>query len=178
MNSASLTLYKAEQSRPNVRAEKVEIVRDAGMLSGTKIITSIGAQPVENVPIGARVLTYDGGFQNVLGIETTHLGAGETVMSVPKGFLGNREKMLFLPHQELVFDNEMAQEAFVEPFVLIRASQLAGHWGIKETTLTEARSVTRLQFSQDEVVWSNIGALFNCPRSEARRSLLEDLVAA
>lgn len=178
MISASLTLYKAEQSQPNVGAETARSVSKAGLLSGTQVLTSIGAQPVENVPIGARILTYDGGYQNVLGIDTIELEAGAPVMSVPKGFLGNRTEVLFLPEQELVFDMEMAQEAFVDPFTLIAAEQLEGHWGIKRKILSMPIAVKKLQFSQDEVVWSNIGALFSCPRTLARRSLVEELAAA
>ena len=177
MNSALLTLQKAEQSQPTVGLERVQNVRAAGMLPGTKIMTSIGAQPVERIPIGARVLTYDGGLQNVLGIETYSLPKGEVVITVPKGFLGNGEKMRFLPNQELVFDNEMAQEAFVEPFTLISAEELVGHWGIKRAEVNEPLTVTQLHFSQDEVVWSDIGALFNCPKADVRRSIFEDLAA-
>ena len=178
MVSASLTLWKTKDPQTNTRFGGAGVLPQTGFLPGAKLITSIGSQPVERLSSGMKVLTFDGGFQHVTQVERIILNAGTSVISVPKGVIGNADEIQ-LPHdQGLMFDAEMSQEAFVEPFSLITASQMDGHWGIKRETLDEPTVLTRIHFAQDEVILSTIGAMFLCPQAILQTAGPRELVAA
>lgn len=178
MISASLTLYQADRSQAVFKREAGSSIVQTGVATDTKVMTSSGAQPLDKIAAGARVMTFDAGFQHVLRAHRFEMHAGQSVISVPKGLFGNGSELLLMPDQILVFDAEMAAEAFVEPFTHITAAELNGHWGIKPRNLSQDLRLTQLEFESDEVIWTTIGAMLFCPRPHAVATGLTDLEAA
>ncbi|SHH38652.1 Hint domain-containing protein [Cognatiyoonia sediminum] len=177
MDSASLTLDTAVESSILQIGDR-HSVPHVGLLSGQKVITTAGQIPVEAVESGTRLLTFDGGYQPVTDVRRERLPLGASVMVVPKGVFGNQGEILMLPEQDVIFDLDMSAEAFVDPFAMIRASDLSGHWGIKPRVVLEPLLSTQILFAQDEVLRTSVAAMFHCPQAVGAEVMLDQRQAA
>lgn len=139
--------------------------RTTGMVAGTKVATNAGWASVETIREGQQVLTFDGGLQTVIAV-TRHSLMADThdisswPLSVPAGALGNRADMTILPHQSVMIESDAAEDMTGDPFALIPGASLAGFRGISQERPSEWVDVIQLHFTQDEIVFANIGACF------------------
>ena len=153
---------------------------NSGFIAGTRVATAMGWRPVEAVAAGDRVLTFDGGLQEVLAVtrQTVWTGGARAEadlwpLHVPAGTLGNREAMTILSGQPVMIESDMAERLFGDPFATIPARSLEGLRGIACVPPADRIEVVHLRFAQDEIVFANVGALFHCP---AQTDLLQPRV--
>ncbi len=145
-------------------------LQTSGLLSGTRVATAAGWRAVEEIVPGDKVLTFDGGMQEVQSVNRSRAWAvpascprDEWPLLVPQGALGNREPVYLLAQQIVLVESDTAEEMFGDPFALIPAAAMEGVRGIKRVNPQQILEVVRIEFAQDQVVFANIGALFFCP---------------
>lgn len=163
---------RSEVAEAGLIAEKILTDVASGLVAGTKVVTQIGRRDVAAVAVGDQVLTFDGGMQTVISmdrqiIKTVGLYSPSDAwpLSVPAEALGNVDPMIILPQQSIMVESDAAEEVFGDPFALIPALALEGFRGIKRVPPATQIEIVTLIFEQDEVVFSNIGALIFCPWS-------------
>lgn len=142
----------------------------SGLLSGTRIATTMGWRPVEALAEGDRVLTFDAGLQQISRVSRIRLWDGSEgcptglwPIQVPPGVLGNRTNMEVLPGQGVMIESDAAEELYGDPFALIPAQAIEEKPGVYRSKPRGELEVIVLQFSSEQVVFSDTGALFFCP---------------
>ncbi|SPJ24727.1 Hint domain-containing protein [Palleronia abyssalis] len=159
-------------------------IHASGLVSGTRVATTVGWRPVETILPGDGVLTFDEGMQTVIRAHRSvlwddPLSCPPTLwpLRVPVGALGNQSQMLLLPEQPVLLESDTAEEIFGDPFTVMPALALDGFRGIcREKPVTRVEVIS-LCFKVDQVIFANIGAMFYCPRvlsGEARADFLEE----
>lgn len=150
----------------------------SGLVSGTRIATAMGWRRVEQVMAGDLVLTFDAGLQRVTQV-TRHMfweddapcPAAFWPIEVPRGALGNREVMHFLPQQTIMVESDTAEDLYGDPFSLIPAEAMDELTESRRVPPQDGFEVVRLHFATEQVVFARNGTLFLCPSSR-------DMVAA
>ncbi|MDM8168653.1 Hint domain-containing protein [Roseovarius sp.] len=149
----------------------------SGLVSGTRVATAMGWQPVERVCAGDRVLTFDAGLQAVTQV-TRHgfSGPGDCPkafwpIEVPEGVLGNREVMHLMPQQTIMVESDTAEDLYGDPFSLLPAEAMDALTESHRVPPQDGFEVVRLHFATEQVVFARDGLLFLCPSSR-------DMVAA
>ncbi len=148
-----------------------------GLLTGTRVATAMGWRMIDGISAGDKVLTFDHGMQEVTKVTRVRLWDGEGQcprrfwpLEVPAGVLGNRANMRILPGQPVMLESDTAEEAYGDPFALVRARVLEGIRGIDRSPPTHDAEVILLHFADEQVIFGEDGALFFCPSS---RDLIE-----
>ncbi len=141
-----------------------------GIIAGTRVATTIGWRPIEEVKPGERVLTFDGGLQEVARVDRSRLWARAKAcprrhwpLHVPVDALGNQTPMQLLPDQPVMLESDAAEDIFGDPFTLMPAAALEGFRGIRRELPDATTEIVTLFFEEEQVVFANIGALFLCP---------------
>ncbi|SHJ36381.1 Hint domain-containing protein [Palleronia salina] len=141
-----------------------------GIIAGTRVATTIGWRPIEEVKPGDRVLTFDGGLQEVARVEHSKLWSKAKAcprkqwpLSVPVEALGNQTPMQLLPEQPVMLESDAAEDIFGDPFTLMAAEALEGFRGIRRELPDASTEIVTLYFETEQLVFANIGALFLCP---------------
>ena len=138
----------------------------AGIVEGTKIATSMGWRAVEAIAEGDLVLTFDNGMRPVTGVQRLFYpdhGPRHWPLAVPAGALGNTAPLMLTPGQAVMLESDLAEGLTGDPFVVIEAAALDGHAGITRCRPARMAMVVVLQFEEEEVVFSQPGALLHCP---------------
>ena len=159
-------------------------VRGSGLVSGTRVATTIGWRPVEAVIPGDEVLTFDEGLKPVTRVVRSVLWPNPKScprhlcpLQVSAEALGNHADMLLLPEQLVMLESDIAEQIFGDPFSLLPAQALDGFRGIVRVKPETRIEVVSICFESDQVVFANIGALFFCPKvlcGEVRPDLLDE----
>lgn len=165
------------ESFPAVDPESPDGPVMSGLVSGTRVATERGWQPVERVCAGDRVLTFDAGLQRVTRV--TRHGFPEPgacppafwPIEVPEGVLGNREVMHLMPQQTIMVESDTAEDLYGDPFSLLPAEAMDALTGSRRVPPQDGFEVVRLHFATEQVVFARDGLLFLCPSSR-------DMVAA
>ncbi|WP_368186692.1 Hint domain-containing protein [Aestuariibius sp. HNIBRBA575] len=142
---------------------------NVGLATGTKVATKMGWRPVETIAAGDMVLTFDGGMQPVVEVRrftvwSTHHDKDPSrwPLNVPAGALGNQDRMTILPDQPVMIESDAAENIYGDAFALMAASALEGFRGIERIAPPCRTDVVCIYFSEDQIVFSNGGALFLC----------------
>jgi len=145
----------------------------SGMVAGTKVATEMGWRPVEGILPGDRVLTFDGGLQEVVSVQRGHLWSSATTcprhmwpLRVAPGTIGNTEVAFLLPEQPVMIESDCAEALLGDPFALIPAAALQGYAGVEPMAPPHDLNVVILHFATEQVVFANMGALFLCPAAQ------------
>ncbi|MBJ3762617.1 Hint domain-containing protein [Maribius pontilimi] len=167
----SANSFSPQSEVPHARAATT------GIVSGTRVATTVGWRAVEDVKPGEKVLTFDGGLQEVIRVERRRLwpsakGCPRDVwpLTVPVGALGNHSEMQLLPDQPVMLESDAAEDIFGDPFTLMAAQALEGLRGIARAIPETQISVVTLYFATEQLVFANIGALFLCPQDVSARN--------
>jgi len=153
--------------------------------AGTEIITSEGPVNVEDLAVGAQVLTMDRGMQPVRWIGSRALGPQELAarpklkpIRISAGALGNGTPMKDLvvsrQHRILV-RSVIAERMFDVQEILVAAIKLVGLPGIEVVEDADSVEYFHILFDQHEIIFSNSAAtesLFTGP--EALKAVTED----
>lgn len=148
----------------------VENAKASGLAAGTLLATPQGWRPVEDLRVGDKVLTFDGGLQPVARIHKGLLWRGQGAcppalwpLKVPEGSLGNTQELQLLPEQNVLIESDAAEDIYGDPFALVPATALEGALGIERHPQTGPLAVFSLGFESDEIVYLNGSTLAFCP---------------
>ena len=148
----------------------------SGIVSGTRVATTIGWRPVEDVVPGARVLTLDNGLQKVQRVEIGRPWRGSEgcarslwPLSVPANVLGNQAGMRLVADQTIMLGSDDQNEPGDHIGGLMKAGALEGFQGIRREMPDRDMRVVSLYFDAEQIVFANIGALFLCPKDMTKR---------
>jgi hypothetical protein len=155
-----------------------------GLLSGTRVASTLGWRSIDALAIGDEVLTFDNGTQKISEIRRSTLWADATLVPahmwpvfVPAGALGNRIDMTVLPEQGLMIESEAALDQHGDPFAVVPAFALDGMRGVIRQAPRQKMEVITLFFEQDQVVYTEGSMLSYCPRAHMSLSDIVDNTA-
>ncbi len=141
-----------------------------GLIGGTLVATELGWQPVEDLQVGDRVVTFDNGMRPLTAVRVSTLwtAASETPRSlwpleIPAQALGNRSALRLLPEQPVLIESDAAEALYGDPFLMVAAQVLDGYHGIARVPPMREVTVVTLEFEGDEVVYANGTLLVHCP---------------
>ncbi len=155
---------------------------------GTRILTEQGEEKVEDLQVGARVLTRDHGYQEIRWIGRRDLNLAELIaeprfspIRIARGAMGDElpeRDMLVSPQHRMLIVGPRAEMMFGEHEVLVAATHMVGSAGVERIFPREI-SYIHIMFDQHEIVqsdgcWSEsfqpgaqtIGGLEAGPRAE------------
>lgn len=139
-----------------------------GMVAGTLLETQHGWYPVEQLNVGDRVATIDGGMARIVATrhdfaEPVSLGNPSVgFLHVPGGALENCAVLMLPVDQYVGIESAEAEKLLGEPAVLIPATALEGYRGISRCFPEERVEVINLQFEDEEIVFANTGVQIYC----------------
>ena len=150
----------------------------SGLIAGTMVETQRGWTPVENLRLGDRVHTFDGGACPVLALDRSWTSPSPEghVIRVPGGVLDTCTDLTLLPGQHILIDTFGDALLPDAALVLIPATALTGWRGTQRVMLTKPIEVITPLFASEEAIFANTGAMIRCPAvaSGANASLLSD----
>ncbi len=141
-----------------------------GLLAGTHVASNLGWRPVEALAVGDQVLTFDHGMQVITGLQRDTLVAGSGAVTalrapvyIPADALFNRAPMWVMPDQGVLIESDLLEQQFGDPFAIVPACTLDGYRGIERVRPGARMELIRPQFSGDEVIYAEAGAMAYCP---------------
>jgi hypothetical protein len=141
-----------------------------GLVSGTKLATKMGWRSVEAISAGDEVLTFDEGLKPVVRVQSEVVTVAQMAVNpenwpvyVPAGAIGNQTELWLLPEQLVVIENDAAEAVTGDAFAPIPAQALVGLLGIERRRPEMDIQQVTLFFEDEQVVFSNSGAMFHCP---------------
>jgi hypothetical protein len=156
-----------------------------GLVTGTRVGTSIGWRQVEAIAVGDMVLTFDNGLQAVTEVtrSTAWIDAPWTAshmwpVHIPAGALGNRVDMTVLADQGLMIESDAAMDQYGDPFAVVPALALVGVRGITRQAPRQQIEIITLSFENEQVVYAEGNALVHCLASNVSLNAMLDGDAA
>lgn len=142
-----------------------------GFLEGTQVATRLGWRSVEALVPGDLVLTFDHAFKPLVDVQRgtgaaiqVCSGSRDDLLLFPEGAMGNFCDIYLLPEQGVLIESDAAEDAFGDPFVIVKAEDLVGARGIRRVKPQDEPDVVRLIFEHDEVIYAEGGILLFCGR--------------
>lgn len=152
-------------SSPATPANRPSAPLASGLIAGTMVETQRGWTPVENLRLGDRVQSFDGGACPILALDRnwTTLSPDAHVIRVPGGVLDTCTDLTLMPGQHILIDtfgDAMLPDAAL---VLIPATALTGWRGTQRIAVTKAVEIITPLFAAEEMIFANTGAMIRCP---------------
>lgn len=139
-----------------------------GMTAGTLLETQHGWYPVEQLNVGDRIATLDGGMARIIATrhdfaEPVSLNTpSDGFLHVPGGAFENCAALMLPVDQYVGIESAEAEKLLGEPAVLIPATALEGYRGISRRFPENRVEVINLQFEDEEIVFANTGVQIYC----------------
>lgn len=150
-----------------------QIATTNGLISGTRIATSMGWRAVDAIAVGDQVLTFDNGMQQVTDVRRTSMwvdaiGVPEHMwpVHVPVDALGNYNAMTILPDQGIMIESDAALDQHGDPFAVVPAMALVGARGITRQAPREQIEIITLTFAADQVIYAEGNIMIHCPMNK------------
>ena len=159
------------QGKPFAEVAAPALERGEGLVEGTRLVTSSGWCPVEELIEGDMVLTFDRGMQRIIELHRQTLLVSEGTcashlqpLHVPAGAIGNTGDAWILQDQCILVESDGAEALFDDPFSLLPGKALNGLRGIARKVPAGDMQIISLRFKRDEIVVADLGAQFYCPK--------------
>lgn len=135
----------------------------SGLVAGTMVDTQRGWIPAEDLRLGDRLQTFDGGACCVLALNRNWTAAHSHVIRVPGGVLDTCTDLTLLPGQLVLIDTMGDTLLPDAALVLIPATALTGWRGTVRMTINDPIEITTPMFAAEEAIFANTGAMVRCP---------------
>jgi hypothetical protein len=162
--------FKSSRKASKVEPLVLTTAPSAGIFAGTKIATRHRWASVEELSVGDKVLTAEGGEQEITDIEVRELSlasaksaAGQWPLLVPEGAIGNDHAMLVSPDTRLVIEDEAAGVLFGEACVTVRAENLIGYRGISRARVNGDLTHVTIRFEDAQTLVVEGGVFLDIP---------------
>lgn len=145
--------------------------RQGGLVAGTLVATDDGWHPVEKLSVGDKVMTFDDGVQEVVGVTRSLLPIATGVrplVAIPADTIGNRRPMFVPDGQPVLVESDLAETWLGDAFAALEASELLGLPGVRRVMPEEPVTVVTLTFAEDQMVFIEGHALAYCPAAHIR----------
>lgn len=149
----------------------------SGLLSGTRVATSLGWRAVQALCAGDLVVTFDAGLQPLTGVTRHPVWTGTDAcpqrfwpLDLSRGVLGNRAPLRIMPHQVVMVESDLAETLWGDPFALVPGAALDAMPGVNRAPPGQNAEAVQLHFETEQVVFAEHGLMALCPSS---RDLLE-----
>jgi len=150
--------YQVTDSEGNNDVAFVTLNTTPCFVAGTLIKTMDGEIPVEDLQPGARVLTFDNGYQELRWVGQTVVRAEgkHAPIDFQAGALGNHDALSLSPNHRVMLKSAQAQLYFGASEVLVKAKYLVNDTKIRQRPSSmETVTYVHLLFDQHEIVWGN-----------------------
>lgn len=155
------------------QAEKIEIASALGtgpahgLMAGAQVETADGWRAVETLRAGQAVHTLDGGLRRIRSLTRGHLpggftGRGPALVRLPGGVLGAEWDLFVSPGTPILVEHRIVEDVLGRPSVLVRAEDICGFSGVGRVRMVTGAEVIQLSFDEEEIVYTNGGALIHC----------------
>jgi Hint domain len=144
-------------------ANSAKAPKASGLVAGTLVETQRGWIAAEDLRLGDRLHTFDGGACSVLALDRNWTPADSHVIRVPGGVLDTCTDLTLLPGQHILIDtfgDTLIPDAAI---VLIPATALTGWRGTQRMALAKPVEIITPLFAAEEVIFANTGAMIRCP---------------
>ncbi|MEP3346395.1 MAG: Hint domain-containing protein [Litoreibacter sp.] len=162
--------FKSSRKTSKVEPLVLTTAPSAGIFAGTKVATRHRWAPVEELKVGDKVLTAEGGEQEITRLEVAELSvasvkaaAGQWPLLVPEGAIGNEQALLVSPDTRLVIENEATGILFGEACVTVRAENLIGYRGIARARVKGDLTHITIRFNEAQTLVIEGGIFFDLP---------------
>ncbi|SDK72019.1 Hint domain-containing protein [Aliiruegeria lutimaris] len=149
--------------------------QQGGLVAGTLVATEAGWMPAEKIGVGAMVMTFDDGLQEVAGVtrrlhpmpchKANEMTMLRPLLSVPAGTIGNRRQMLLPEGQAVMVESDFAEAYLGDPFAALESSELLGLQGVRKVLPEDRVVVVTLSFAEDQMIFVEGQALAHCRAS-------------
>lgn len=126
-------------------------------VAGTQIDTEYGAIAVEDLEIGAKVMTRDHGLQPLrwIGFSTRFAKGRNAPVVFAQNALGDHGRIAVSPNHRILISSERAELLFGQSEVLVKAKHLVNDKAIRAQTDGKPVTYVHLLFDQHEIIRGN-----------------------
>lgn len=134
-----------------------------GLLLGTLVETTQGWRRVEDLMVGTRVYTYDGGLRPVVRLRRmTVRSQGNVVVRIPGGVANVCQDLFVQAQQYLMVGPDGGFDFSHGQGRLCQAKHLCGLREIGLARYSRGKALVSLTFAEEELIYANTGALVHC----------------
>jgi hypothetical protein len=162
--------FKSSRKTSKVEPLVLTTAPSAGIFAGTKVATRHRWAAVEELSVGDKVLTAEGGEQKItelevreLSLAATKAAAGQWPLLVPEGAIGNDHAMLVSPDARVLIEEEAADVLFGETCVTVRAESLIGYRGISRARVNGNLTHVTIRFDDAQTLVIEGGVFMDIP---------------
>jgi hypothetical protein len=135
-----------------------------GIVAGTLVESETGWLPVENLRIGDKLQTLDGGLARVHGIDRRPLlqQAGAALIRVPGGLYDACSDVMLVAGQHVLIDT-LNDPDHPGPYALVPAGALICDPLVRQSFPDQDIDIITPLFADEEVIFANSGVMLHCP---------------
>jgi hypothetical protein len=137
-----------------------EMASSSGLLGSTLVETVTGWKPAQDLYIGEKVQTLDGGLRRIVALNRREILPGEQVVTVRGGVLNNCSEFSLLPDQDILLDTIGLMTA---PYVRLASRSLNHVVGVQYGLTEKREEIVTPYFETEEAIWAQSGILLLCP---------------
>jgi len=156
-DTTSKFTYQVSDGLGNTDIGTVTQTTVACFVAGTLITTPLGGIPIENLAVGDRVVTLDGGVQKIRWIGSSHpLAQGcDAPIHFAANALGTHDAIEFSQNHRVLIRDALAELLFGAAEVLVKAKDLVNDHNIRRKERTTTVHYVHIMFDQHEIIFAN-----------------------
>ena len=135
-----------------------------GIVAGTLVEGEAGWIAAEDLRIGDRLQTLDGGLARIQGLGCRLLGveAETSLIHVPGGCFDACSDLWLVPGQHVLMDT-VQDINLTAPYVLVPATALTVDASVRHSFPQKAVQIIMPLFADEEIIFANSGVMLHCP---------------
>ncbi|EBA04649.1 hypothetical protein RB2150_11206 [Rhodobacteraceae bacterium HTCC2150] len=155
--TTSTFTYQVADDLGNTDLGNVTHTTVACFVAGSLITTPLGPIPIENLNVGDRVVTLDGGIQKICWIGSSRpIAKGrDAPIHFSANAIGNHHAVTFSQNHRVLIRDALAELLFGTTEVLVKAKDLVNDHSIRRIESDEPTHYVHMMFDQHEIVFAN-----------------------
>ena len=135
-----------------------------GIVAGTLVESETGWIAAEDLRVGDRLHTLDGGLARIHGLDRRMLGVQSdmSLIHVPGGSFDACSDLWLVPGQHVLVDTAHDPDQ-TTPYVLLPATALTADAAVRHSFPQTAVPVITPLFADEEIIFANSGVMLHCP---------------
>lgn len=148
-----------------------------GLAAQTLVATPNGWRTLETICVGDDVVTFDDGVQTVTGVRRrlhpsrpAAITGGRAPLCLPSALIGNSRPLVVAQDQTLLFESDLADTVFGDPFAVVTARQLSRLCDTRGALPEGDVTLVCLSFASEQMIFVEGNALAHCPAEDSLTS--------